>query len=264
MRAAIFAVFAATPLWAQPIPETDLDHLPSADIVVLAEVHDNPQHHLNQARAVTALRPTAVVWEMLTPGQAAAMPEDRTDEAMVGAALGWADSGWPDFALYYPIIEAAGDARHYGAAVPRPEAQRAFQEGAAGVFGAEAARFGLDQPLPEAEQAAREAEQFDAHCEAMPREMMGGMVDAQRLRDAALARAALQALDETGGPVVVIAGAGHARIDWGAPALLRLAAPERRVLALGQVESDPGAEAPWDLWVVTEPVEREDPCAAFR
>ena len=262
MRAAIFAVFAATPLWAQPIPVTDLDTLPRADVIFLGEVHDNPAHHLNQSRAITGLRPAAVVWEMLTPEQAAQMPDDRSDPATVDEALGWADSGWPEFALYYPIVEAAGTARHYGAAVPRPEAQRAFHEGAAAVFGAEAHRFGLNRALPEDERETREAEQFAAHCEAMPMGMMGGMVEAQRLRDAALARAALQALEDTGGPVAVIAGSGHTRIDWGAPAALRIAAPAVESLALGQSEGE--TSTPWDLWVVTEPVNREDPCTAFR
>ncbi|PTX00382.1 ChaN family lipoprotein [Pararhodobacter aggregans] len=265
MRSAILLTFlAAMPAGAEPISETDLDRLPAAQVVVLGEVHDNPLHHLNQARAVGAMRPAAVVWEMLTPDQAARMPEDRADPALVEAALGWAGTGWPDFALYFPIVQAAGPARHYGAAVPRPEAQRAFAEGAAAVFGADAARFGLDRALEAGDQAAREAEQFEAHCEAMPMAMMGGMVEAQRLRDAALARAALQALEETGGPVAVIAGAGHARRDQGMPDLMTEAAPDVTVLALGQTEADPGPEAPWDLWLVTAPAERPDPCAAFR
>lgn len=265
MRHALYLILlVAMPAGAQPIPETALDALPPAQITVLGEVHDNPQHHLNQARAITAIRPAAVVWEMLTPDQAAQMPADRSDLATVDAALGWDGSGWPDFALYFPIVQAAGDARHYGAAVPRPQAQRAFAEGAAAVFGPEAARFALDQPLPDAEQNQREAEQFDAHCEAMPRDLMSGMVEAQRLRDASLARAALQALDDTGGPVVVIAGTGHSRTDWGAPAAIAAAAPDLSVFALGQMEVEPDANAPWDAWIVTAPIERPDPCEAFR
>lgn len=268
MKAAILVTLvAAMPAafaLAEPIPETALETLPPARITVLGEVHDNPQHHLNQARAVAALQPAAVVWEMLTPEQAARMPADRSDPVALDAALGWSGSGWPDFALYFPIVTAAGEARHVGAAVPRPEAQRAFAEGAATVFGEGAALFGLDQPLPAEEQALREADQFTAHCEAMPREMMAGLVEAQRLRDAALARAALDALEATGGPVAVIAGSGHARSDWGIPAALALAAPEVSVLALGQVEADPGPDAPWDLWLITEPVDRPDPCEAFR
>ena len=255
---------ATTPAVASQIDPAALDHLPAAQVVVLGEVHDNPQHHLNQARAVRALAPAAVVWEMLTPAQAAAMPEDRSDAAAVAAALGWEGTGWPDFALYFPIVQAAGAARHYGAGVPRVAAREAFGHGAAAVFGADAARFGLNRPLPVEEAALREADQFAAHCEAMPREMMGGLVEAQRLRDAALARATLQARAETGVPVAVITGSGHARTDWGMPAALAVAAPEVSVLTLGQAESDPGPEAPWDLWIVTEPIERPDPCESLR
>ncbi|MEZ5752566.1 MAG: ChaN family lipoprotein [Paracoccaceae bacterium] len=237
-----------------------LDHWPEAEVFVLGEVHDNPQHHLNQARAIRAIAPRVVVWEMIAPGTA--MPERRDDPEVVASALGW--QGWPDFAMYFPILQASGDAVHVGANVPRPDARRAFTEGAAAVLGAGAARFGLDLPLPADEQAIREAEQFTEHCEAMPREMMTGMVEAQRLRDAALARAALEAVHDTGGPVVVITGNGHARTDWGVPALLRRAEPGLRVVALGQFEGEPEGEIPWDRWIVTPPVERGDPCLAFR
>jgi hypothetical protein len=166
--------------------------------------------------------------------------------------------------MYHPVLAAAPEARLYGAEVEGEAARRAVSAGAAAVFGEGAALWGLDRPLPAAEQALREQEQFVAHCEAMPREMMGGMVEAQRLRDAHLARAALQALRETGGPVAVITGSGHARKDWGVPALLALADPGVTVLSLGQLEADPGQGAPFDLWIVTDPVPRGDPCAVFR
>ena len=65
-------------------------------------------------------------------------------------------------------------------------------------FRATRARFGLDRGLPEAEQAAREAEQMGCplRCVAA-RYSLPGFVEAQRLRDAALAEAALEA---AGGP----------------------------------------------------------------
>lgn len=232
---------------------------------MLGEVHDNPVHHLNQARALSALAPKAVVFEMLTEAQAAeAVPGLRGDAAALEAALGWNASGWPDFAIYWPVFEALGGAEIVGAAVPREEARRAFEVPLAEVFGPESGLFGLDRPLPPADQAAREAEQQAAHCDALPPQMLPGMVAAQRLRDAALARAALSALRQTGGPVAVITGSGHARTDIGVPALLALAAPEVTVLALGQVERPAGSEQPFDLWIVTDPAPRGDPCAAFR
>jgi uncharacterized iron-regulated protein len=63
---------------------------------------------------------------------------------------------------------------------------------------------------------------------------------------------------------VVVTGNGHARTDWGVPALLALAAPEVGVFALGQFEAEPQTEVPFDAWAVADPVDRPDPCAAFR
>ncbi|MCX7644545.1 MAG: ChaN family lipoprotein [Rhodobacteraceae bacterium] len=240
--------------------------LPPAEVVVLGEVHDNPAHHANQAAAVAALAPAALVFEMLTPAQAGRVtPALRGDAAALGAALEWEASGWPDFAMYHPIFTAAPGAAVYGAAFGRAEVARAVREGAASVFGAEAARFGLDRALAPEDLAARLAEQAEAHCDALPAEMLPGMVEAQRLRDAGLARAALQALAETGGPVAVIAGNGHARTDRGMPWHLAVAAPEVTILAVGQFEAPPEEPAPpYDLWLVTPPAAREDPCAVFR
>lgn len=232
--------------------------------MILGEIHDNPVHHAHQAIAVEALRPTAVVFEMLSPEQAARVtPRLARSAEALGAVLGWEASGWPDFAMYHPIFVAAGEASIRGAAAPMEDVRRATREGAAAVF-ADAARFGLDLSLPEPEQALREADQLIAHCDALPGGMLTGMVEAQRLRDGWIARAALEAVEETGGPVVVITGNGHARADWGVPALLALAAPDVAVVTVGQFEEAVEAAPPFDLWLVTEAARREDPCRAFR
>ncbi|RSK30733.1 hypothetical protein EJA01_17705 [Rhodovulum iodosum] len=242
-----------------------LVRLPAADVVVLGEVHDNPDHHGNQAAAVAALEPAAIVFEMLTAEQAARVTDGvRGDADALESALDWEASGWPDFDMYHPIFAAAPRAAVYGGALPRGDVRRAIGEGAAAVFGPDAASYGLADPLPADQQATREEGQQAAHCNALPPEMLPGMVEAQRLRDAAMARAVVRALDETGGPVAVITGNGHARTDWGIAAALGHAMPGASVLALGQFEESPRADAPYDLWLVTEPAERSDPCAAFR
>jgi hypothetical protein len=265
MRALLLAwlIACAPPALAEWIRPSALDRLPAADVVILGEVHDNPQHHANQARAVAALQPRALVFEMLSADEAARTPADRSDAGALALALGWDGSGWPDFALYHPIFLAAPKARIFGGEVPRDQARLAVAQGAAAVFGADGAAYGLDRPLPAEEARAREDEQFAAHCGAMPRTMMPGMVEAQRLRDATLARAVLQAMEATGGPVAVITGTGHARRDRGIPAALATAAPGLSVLSIGQLEADPGPSAPFDLWLVTDPVPRDDPCEAF-
>ncbi|MBM9595260.1 ChaN family lipoprotein [Rhodobacteraceae bacterium MCCB 386] len=240
-----------------------LEDLPPADVVILGEYHDNPTHHRNQAAAVEALQPRALVFEMLTPGQAEkAVPDLRPDADALGAALAWEESGWPDFVMYHPIFAAAPEAVVFGGALPPGQVRAAVGGSAAATFGAEAARYGLDRPLAADEQATREEEQGTAHCGAMPVGMLPGMVEAQRLRDAALARAVLEALDATGGPVALITGNGHARLDRGVPVYLEAARPGLSVLSIGQLEAAED-DAPFDLWVVTEAADRPDPCAVF-
>lgn len=235
----------------------------NAAVVLLGEVHDNPAHHQTQAEWVAALRPAALVFEMLTPEQAAAAtPALRGDAAALEQALDWANSGWPAFSMYFPIFTAAPAAKIYGAAVPRAQARAALMQGVAQSFGPQAADYGLTQPLPPDQQQQREAMQALSHCNALPAEMLPGMVDVQRLRDAALARAALQALDDTAGPVVVITGNGHARSDWGVPAYLARLRPTLAVFALGQSEAGQ-IDGPFDLVIDAAPVPRDDPCAAF-
>lgn len=250
---------------ASPAIAQDLSAVPhdlAAEVVVLGEVHDNPLHHLGQAELIRRLKPKAVVFEMLSPAQGEQVNSDpRTDLAGLGARIGWEASGWPDYALYQPVFEALGTIPVIGAAAPRDKVRQAFDEGAGQIFGTDAGNFGLDAPLSQPEADTRQQMQFDAHCGEIPREMMGGMVEAQRYRDATFAEAVLAALEAYGAPVVLIAGHGHARTDWGVPAMIRAAAPEVSVYAVGFVEG--GSETPFDVTISTEPVDRSDPCAAL-
>ena len=142
----------------------------AADVVFLGELHDNPGHHRRQAEYVAELTPTALVFEMLTQAQADLVtPELVADEAALEAALGWNDSGWPDFTMYYPIFAAAPEAAYFGAAVPRDLARAAMAEGMASVFRGDAELYGLTADLPEDQQAEREALQLAAHCDAHAR-----------------------------------------------------------------------------------------------
>ncbi|MBW0156720.1 ChaN family lipoprotein [Sedimentimonas flavescens] len=269
---ALFVCLALSPASAEEIAAADLPARLSADppeIAVLGEVHDNAAHHHNQATAVAALRPRALVFEMLSPDQAARVtPDLRADPLALGKALGWEEAGWPDFALYAPIFAAAPDALIIGAALPRDEVRRAMSEPLDRVFGPDAPRYGLDQAYAPELQAQLEAEAQADHCDALPPEMLPGMVAAQRLRDGAFARTALRALKTTGGPVAVITGTGHARNDRAVPAMIAQANPGVRVRSLGQLEAEPGEslfpDQPYDWWIVTPPAPREDPCAAFR
>jgi uncharacterized iron-regulated protein len=239
----------------------------AADIVVLGEIHDNPAHHRNQAAIVAALQPDALVFEMIPQADEDEVNELRAqgaDRDALAAALDWSESGWPDFGFYAEILEAAPEARVFGAGQPAADVRRAMVEGAAGVFGPDAGSYGLDEPLPSEEQAAREALQDEAHCWKLPQDMLPGMVEAQRFRDAGLADAALWARTMTGnGKVVVIAGSGHADKVRGMPAALAIADPDIKVLALGQFEQEPADPGAYDDILLAPPPPRGDPCATL-
>ena len=235
-----------------------------ADVVLLGEVHDNPEHHLNQARILQEIRPKAVVWEMLTPEQARAIrPEWQSEREILERELDWETSGWPAFDLYAPVFSAAAGAAWFGAQVPRSAVPDVMSGGVVGWFGEEAGLFGLSTPLSGEEQSTREAEQQASHCNAMPPEMLPMLVDFQRLRDAVLARAVNAALATAGeGPVVVITGNGHARSDRGVPVYLRKARPDLRIHTLGQSEAGL-ISGIFDSVTDAPAVVREDPCKAF-
>lgn len=253
------------------LPEGFMETARAADIVILGEVHDNPRHHEIQARVVGALQPAALVFEMIPQTHEAEvnrLREEGATRAELASTLDWENSGWPDFAFYARILEAAPEARVVGGGQPIEDVRNAMSEGAAQVFGPEAATYGLGEPLESHVQEAREQRQYSAHCEAIPKEMLPGLVEAQRFRDAGLADAALQARAATdGGLVVVITGNGHANLDSGIPQALRFAAPHLEVVTLGQLEGEPDANAPpsYDFYHVSAPPpDRPDPCVAFR
>lgn len=249
------------------------------DVAILGEVHDNPDHHAAQAWLVARTAPGGLAFEMIPPrleGAASRLRADGADADALGAALEWEDRGWPDWAMYAPILAAAPDAVVTGGAVERPALMVAMRDGAlAGgraAIGAAAALYGLETPLSPEARAEATAEQVAAHCDAIPEDMAATMVDAQRLRDAAFADAALRARAMAGdAPVTLIAGAGHARRDRGVPPALAAAAPDLTVAAVALVELD--AATDWRAYAGDPPVydylwftaaaEREDPCVAF-
>jgi len=97
---------------------------------------------------------------------------------------------------------------------------------------------------------------------------------AQRARDGAMAQAVLSASDI--GQVVLIAGNGHIRRDWGVGGLLTRLAPAARTISIAQIEvqedlADPAAyfathdtATGFDFVVFTPRAEIKDYCAELR
>lgn len=240
--ALLLALMLAGAGWAEEVS------LPEADIYVLGERHDNPDHHRVQADLVARIAPRAVVFEMLTPEQAERIRVGAPrDAATLGSLLDWGASDWPNIAFYAPIM-AATTAPILGAA------------GAAGDLSA----YALDEPLSEAEQAVREALQAEAHCGMLPPDVLPYFVASQRATDAQFAARTLAALDSHGAPVVLITGNGHARTDWGVPAAIARVRPDLRVVSVVQGEGVPGDTPPGDIVLNSAAPVRADPCAAFR
>jgi uncharacterized iron-regulated protein len=239
--------------------------LADAEVILIGEVHDNPAHHAVQAEIVAEIAPAALVFEMLTPEKAARVTPDLIADAdAMAETLAWDAGGWPAFAMYHPIFAAAPQAAVFGGLVPRDLARQALRDGPTSVMAPEEIdRFGLSEPLPEAEQRAREAFQLQVHCDALPEDLLPGMVDIQRLRDARLAQAVLEALDTAGPPVIVITGNGHARKDWGVPVYLDRARPGLAAVSIGQSEAG-AIDGVFDILRDAPSVDRPDPCAAFR
>jgi len=260
-------------------PSGLIDRLAAADIVLIGEQHDNAEHHRRQAWIVGELakrgRPLIVAFEMIDESQRGALDgllaRAPRDTAALGGLLAWETSGWPEWALYQPIADAA-------LAQPNPPAAPILPANLPVAQVRDIARGGLDTPgldaalaetLRQAQTrdaaalAVHAADIRDSHCGMLPERLLGNFALAQYARDDAMARS-LRTAHLTGARAVLIAGNGHTRKDVGVPLHLARLLPGAKVLSVGLLEG--AAEkgpAPFDHVWRTAGVERGDPCAAF-
>jgi uncharacterized iron-regulated protein len=184
------------------------------------------------------------------PALDAALSEPGPTAASLRAATSWDASGWPDFALYAPIFEAALGAQLPLVAADLSSEQRKLLASGEPVPAALRARLGLDEELPEALERPLEADLLADHCGMLPASALPRLVRVQRGRDAALAQALLGAAgaedDEAEGvQALLVAGAEHARLDRGAPRALARLAPGAAVVSVAFLEVDPGQDDPF-------------------
>ncbi|WP_181708591.1 ChaN family lipoprotein [Chthonobacter rhizosphaerae] len=250
------------------------DALRSADLVILGEVHDDPRHHEIQAKAIRRMvdlgrRPT-VVFEMIPTDLQDALDrhlaEKPGDVAGIGPAVSWSDRGWGDFAIYEPVFAAAvaNGLPIRGGDLPAAEKRR-LSAGADPLDPERLAVLGLDADLAPDARADLAETLRASHCGMLPETAIEPMILVQRARDGSMAAVIREAASR--GPVVLIAGQGHARRDWGVPAVLARSAPGLAVhaVALRGGDGGSGGGEPFDAVVPTGPEPaREDPCLAFR
>jgi uncharacterized iron-regulated protein len=263
------------------VGEQDLvQRMRAARFVLIGEQHDNPDHHLLQARLLRALvaggRRPAVVFEMLNQEQQPAVDRAlaaQTDVDGFGVAVDWAHSGWPPWSLYRPLFAEVIAARLpiVAAGLDRKTAMRMAGQDISEFDPALAQELEAAGPLPPAQQAALREEMQQAHCGKISAvEMLDAMVLIQRARDARLALG-MQRAGADG--AVLIAGAGHVRRDRGVPAYLARAGAGA-ALSIALLEVQPGgaqpadyvaqldaAEPPYDLLWFTPRASDADHCA---
>lgn len=262
-----------------------MERVRSAGIVLVGEIHDNPDHHRLEAAVLqafsTAHRSPAVVFEMLDcaqqPAVDASLAAHPGDADALALGVAWDSSGWPAWAMYRPVFEAAVASRGpiLAAGLDRGAAMRVGQEGTAALDPALVQAFGLAAPLPADVQAAVRHEMSEVHCGLLPESMLDSMVLVQRARDALLAER-LHEGSEGGRGAVLVAGAGHVRRDRGVPAqLARAYGASSLAIGLIQVsaeDTDPdryaaGFEAstlPFDFVWFTPRANDVDHCAELR
>jgi len=257
-----------------------------ARFVVLGERHDNPDHHRLEGWLITAAaaggRRLAVGMEMLDDDREAALDAlaargERSPEAFA-TAVRWADTGWPAFALYRPVVAAAleAGARIVATHPTRAVRARVGRQGLEALGEAELARLHVYPRLSGALRADLDREIEASHCGYASGAMVEAMAAVQELKDAWMAAR----LVERSGPdgAVLVAGAGHARRDRGVPRLLARQLAEGAAgaaawsivtVGLVEVEEDARDVASYEpdrfdfLWF-TPRVDEVDPCDAFR
>jgi uncharacterized iron-regulated protein len=249
----------------------------NSDVLILGEIHDNPHHHILQAKIIKALAKEkmlgAVLFEQLEPSQMSLFQGlTFRDIDRLPHILQWSKSGWPDFTLYRPVFEASIEAGVpiIAANFPREKLRQMYQKGPESVFDSKEIReVGLDKSLPQSVLKALHHEIDEGHCHMIPRDQMDRMASVQRVRDAAMAMAHKKAPKD--GISVYIVGYGHARKDFGIPWYLNNLDSSLRVISIGLGEEGSKESAKndtydtissdlFDLVLLTPSAKREDPC----
>lgn len=262
--------------------------LHSGGVVLLGEVHDNPDHHLLRAGILVAdpnYPAPALVLEHIRDDQRPTLDRFAQSEAKARGTpaqlfdlLEWDKSGWPDKAIFEPLFQAAIEAKlPILPGEPAPDAVRKVaREGEGALSPDERARLKLDVPLEPASQDALLTELEESHCGVMPRTAFGNMAVAQRYRDAHMADALVKA-QAANTSAILLAGNGHVRSDRGVPWYLRKMAPQVKTLSVLLIEVEDGKIDPpsyglrdaagqpiADFVVFTPRQQRPDPCEEMR
>lgn len=251
--------------------------------ILLGERHDNPRHHERRGEIVRSLGRSIVVAEHLPRGGVVDFGtltlDGRDPDALQNAlsAAGFDGKGWR-WPLPYPLFSeiAASGSRLLGGNLPR-DAVRDIARNGVTAAPDDIAREIAAHPLAEMADARLDADLIRGHCNELPATRLPGLRLAQQARDAAMAAVLRNAegTAEGSSPLLLVAGNGHVRRDYGVPRFLiesptlSTSSTSPVTLSIGFVEDESELEAAqrdglYDyVWLTAAPA-RPDPCAELR
>ncbi len=257
-----------------------LARINTADVLLLGETHDNPQHHVNQekllkARIESGARPALAMEQLDAESQPAldqALAGDNHDE-MLNSVTGLIK--FANKEPYRSLLAIAIDNKLpvIAANISSKRLQPVIWYGYAAYDAGELKRLAVEEVWSESRQNYLYTHMGGAHCGELRDELRAGLTRSQRLRDALLADSAVSSIARS---VVAIVGRDHARRDIGLPLYFAARAPSARIFSIGFVEVSEGktdpreyeaksatGDAPYDVIWFTPRAERPNPCANF-
>jgi uncharacterized iron-regulated protein len=238
--------------WRAQIPS-----LPNAELILLGEQHDAPEHQELARLSVEVLANkqalSALVLEMADAGVSTEGMPTESSEAAVRERLKWNEAGWP-WSRYGPIVMQAVRAGVpvVGSNLPRSAMAAVMADG------------NWDNKLPSAVLAGHRERMIQGHCGLLPESQVPAMARIQVARDERMAQTASTWM-RSGKSVLLLAGAEHVKKDRGIPLLLDAKAKGKATVVWMQastaVKKDPAlADLDWQ----TPPVPFKDYCADMK
>jgi uncharacterized iron-regulated protein len=252
-----------------------------ANVLLLGETHDNPQHHdlqqkLLKARIDSGARPALLMEQLDIESQpaldAALAGSDR--DATLKAVTGLIK--FTDWEFYRPFLVTAVDNKLpvIAANISSQQLQPVIWNGFVAYDAAALKRMAVEEVWSESRENYMRKHIGGAHCGQIRDDLREGLTRSQRLRDAMMADSAMPGI---GRGIVAIVGSSHARRDVGMPLYLSARAPLAHLYSIGFVEVIPGrnnpetyetesasGDVPFDAIWFSPRVERADPCADMK
>lgn len=267
------------------------------NIILLGETHDNVRHHQLQAQVIAYLTTNnhspAVAYEMLNQNQQGTI--DKFQKKYYSSAeniskkvdifaqeINWEKSGWPEWDYYRPVFynTIAHKLPIIAANLDIKQIRKVIKQGSTVLdknYQDLLIKYQYDAVLKK----QLEQEILSSHCDMLPEKMLAPMLLGQQVRDLAMTQAVMASFTGTtdNDKVVLIAGSGHTRSDYGIPYYLHRETPELKTISLSYMEvsdgefkpesyvkawSDTAQQLPFDYVWFTEKADREDQCEKMK